>query len=335
MNIFLVPYTWLRHLSMAFWCAGAGLLAWWVALTIVVWGPFDWPPSFDGPLLLGGIAASVAAASLLGEGNLRRMPLLKRLPFVGIGTALTALFSVLWYVLWHTVAHAALFSGERAEDAGDASLVSLTYRVGAFLMAGFSTGLGPLIVRRLDGWFSHALAGPAAGLSGAAVWYLLNGPTKLGLDDLYLAGAALATTWGFVFGLVAWGIPDELYAGWMRVLTSNRHARRIPIDAPDGGPKERFIGHFPRGLDLFLPVEDGVLELHVSVSVDKNHRYVARGLSLAKTTVMRFLERIDLRYDPRRPAPLETELSSGDRIVMGEGAQRSEVEFLMLPREET
>jgi hypothetical protein len=94
------------------------------------------------------------------------------------------------------------------------------------------------------------------------------------------------------------------------------------------------VGHFPRGLDLFLPVEEGVLEMHLSVTVDAKRRFTARGLSLYPTQVVRFLERVDLRYDPRRPAPLETELSSGDRIRIGDGTVESELEFLLLPREE-
>ena len=44
-------------------------------------------------------------------------------------------------------------------------------------------------------------------------------------------------------------------------------------------------------------------------------------------------QRIDLRYDPRRPAPLETELSMEDRILVG-GDGQTVVEFLLLPKEE-
>ena len=118
------------------------------------------------------------------------------------------------------------------------------------------------------------------------------------------------------------------------MLTPNRFGRRIPIDAPERTAKERFVGHFPRGLDLFLPVDDGVQELHLSVTVDDKQRYTARGLSQHPTMVRRMLQRIDLRYDPRRPTPVETSLSSGDRIILGEGETRSEVEFILLPKEE-
>jgi hypothetical protein len=50
--------------------------------------------------------------------------------------------------------------------------------------------------------------------------------------------------------------------------------------------------------------------------------------------VKRMMESVDLRYDPRRPAPLETTLQNEDRIVMGAGGTQSEVEFLLLPKEE-
>ena len=55
------------------------------------------------------------------------------------------------------------------------------------------------------------------------------------------------------------------------------------------------------------------MEVHLSVAVDKDRAYRARGLSLQPTRVRRFLERVDLRYDPQRPAPLETRLSGGGR----------------------
>ena len=86
---------------------------------------------------------------------------------------------------------------------------------------------------------------------------------------------------------------------------------------------------------MFLNADEGVQELHLSLRVDEKQRYSARGLSLMPTTVKRFLERVDLRYDPRRPAPLETRLSSGDRIRIGDAESFAEVEFIMLPREES
>ena len=108
----------------------------------------------------------------------------------------------------------------------------------------------------------------------------------------------------------------------------------VPVDSLDGAPTERFVGHFTRGLDLFLPADDGVMEMHLSVLVDEEQGYSARGLSLQPTRVKRFLEKINLRYDARRPAPLATKLNSGDRIELGEGDHQAELEFLMLPKEE-
>jgi hypothetical protein len=333
MNIYLLPYTWPRHLVMALWCAAAGLFAWWTVLSLLVLG-VDWPPGFDGPLLMCAISGSVAAASVWAECNLRRLPLLQRFSRVGLCLGLTVLYTLLWYHLWHWVVPALLFSSEiRQTDADDASLVSFTYRVGAFAMGGLACGLGPLVPRKGVGFWSHITGGIAAALMGGLAWHILN--SKNLFSDLYAAGAAMGLVWGFCYGLFTWAIPDELYAGWVRVTSANRYARRIPIDALDGSAKERFIGHFPRGLDLFLPAEDGVQEMHISVAVTKGQVYKVRGLSLAPTIVQRFLERIDLRYDPRRSAPLETELSSGDRVVIGDGKQKAEIEFLMLPREES
>ena len=74
-------------------------------------------------------------------------------------------------------------------------------------------------------------------------------------------------------------------------------------------------------------------ELHASFVVDDAQNYAVRGLSVQPTVVKRFLERIDLRYDPRRPAPLETDLKMEDRILIGPN-QETVVEFLMLPKEE-
>ena len=78
MNIFLLPYTWLRHFGMALWCASAGLMAWWLVLTALVVLNLDWPPNWDGPILMTSISVTVAVASIAGEANLRRLPLWNR-----------------------------------------------------------------------------------------------------------------------------------------------------------------------------------------------------------------------------------------------------------------
>lgn len=332
MNIFLVPYTRWRHLIMALWCGAFGLLAWWCVLSLTVVGGPKWPQNWDGPMLLGTIAAFVSAGSILGEDNLRRRPMLLRLGRTVLAAVIAGGNTLLWYWLWSLIMPMVLPDAWQT-DAADPSLVSLRYRLGAFVMAGFSTGVAGTAVRRLQHFVSHVAGGITAGLAAGVVWHVL-GEYFLGLTDLYLASAAMGLTWGFLYGLITWPVPDELYAGWVRVLSSTRFGRRIPVPAPNADPQERFVGHFPRGLDLFLPIDDGVMEMHVSVAVDSKGRYSARGLSLQPTMVRRFLERIDLRYDPRRPAPLETRLTSGDRIILGQGAQQTELEFLMLPREE-
>jgi hypothetical protein len=361
MNIFLVPYSWTRHLAVGVFCAGAGVLAWWLLLVITVLVGPTWAPSLDGALLLGGISAAVAGASVLAESLLRR----RALPWLLLSTVGSALLSgglaVLFYEAWvsflapqvaapifaFAIDSFGLFTGkggvqlapsqvkDLAEavplDAQDATLVSLRYRLGAFVLAGVATAIGPIVTRKAAGLLVHLGTGMVVGLLAGAAWYLLG---SIFGTDLHVAGAGLGLFWGLLFGLFGWGIPDSLYAGWIRVLSPDRFGRRIPVDAPDGLPKERFIGHYPRGMDLFLPPSTGVSELHVSVAIDARKRYVARGLTLLPTWVRRFLERVDLRYDVRRPAPLETVLSSGDRIVLGDKPGHAELEFLMLPREE-
>jgi hypothetical protein len=52
-------------------------------------------------------------------------------------------------------------------------------------------------------------------------------------------------------------------------------------------------------------------------------------------TLRRFLEKLDLRYDPRRPAPVVSKVQSGDRLVISDGQRGAELEFIMLPREES
>ncbi len=340
MNIFLLPYTWMRHLSMAFWCASAGLLAWWGVLTLLVVLNVDWPPNWDGPIIMTTISVAVAMASLLGEANLRRLSIFRRLLNVLMGAGIAGGVTLAYYFIWHALVGLVIMDKYQV-DAQDPSLVSLSFRVGAFAMGGLGCGTGTMVVRRFAEPVSHLAGGLAAGLLAGCAWFIAGLPTNelvFGLfapqRDLFLAGAAMGSVWGFMFGLLTWSIPDELYVGWLRVLTPRRFGRRIPIDAPDRSPKERFVGHFPRGLDLFLPVEDGVQELHLSVTVDEKQRYTARGLSQYPTLVRGLLQRVDLRHDPRRPTPVETSLSSGDRIILGEGDRRAEVEFILLPKEE-
>jgi len=327
-NIFLIPYTPLRHASVAVVCATLCLLGWWVVLTLS-WFGAPWNQDWDGPIFLGTLAALAGGGSVLAEGALRRWPIWKRAATVAMAGALSVSFTLGGYWLW-TGAICPAF-GELAKDA---SLVSLRYRLMCWLAAGFGASVGPMLVRRFKGGVSHLFGGILAGLVGAVVWYVAGDPLWPIGKDLFLASALGATAFGFTFGLFTWGVPEELYTGWLRVLTVTRHARRIPVNASDGQPRERFVGHFPRGLDLFLPATDAVMELHVSVLLNRRGEFRARGLTLQPTTVRRFLERVDLSYDRTRAAPLDTRLSSGDRLVLGPKGRETVVEFIMLPREE-
>jgi hypothetical protein len=331
-NIFLIPYTWFRHIHVAIVTSAAALLAWWLVLSwFVLWGP-AWSAKWDGAVLLGFISAATAGASLLAEGSLERAPLKRLAGSVVLAVVVSALLTAGGVRAWEAI----ITSVAAGEDAPDPTLISLRYELGAFVAGGLACGVGALAARRGRDWLEHLLSGVATGLAAGAVWHTLNHYQNALVPghDLYLASACMAMTWGGTFGLLAWGIPDRLYTGWLRVLTASRFGRRIPIDDRERSPEERFVGHFPRGLDLWIGAEEGVQELHLSVAVDAEQRYTARGLSLYPTRVRRFLEKIDLRYDPRRPTPLKTRLHSGDRVELSNGREGCVVEFIMLPREE-
>ena len=317
---------------MGWWCAGAGLIAWWLLQCWVIGIGVTWGPGGDGYVLLTLIGTGIAGANTLGELNLRRTAVKTRVWKTFVSMLITWLCILISWWLWKLAVYLFYDSEIHGIHINDPTLVSLSYRWGLFAMVGLSTGFGPLCMRRFKGWTTHLCGGLAASMTGAIFWHVLGNSTYG--TDLYVASLALAMVWGFLYGLLVWGIPDQLYAGWIRVMSANRYSRRIPIDGPDGQTMERFVGHFPRGLDLYMTPDDGVSELHLSIAVDERQRYFARGLSQRPTRVRRFLERVDLRYDPRRPAPLETRLESGDRIEIGTDQVCAEVEFLMLPREE-
>ncbi len=340
MNIFLIPFTWMRHFAVGLVAAAAGVFAWWVALALATFVA-AWPAGWDGAVFLGVLAATTAGASTLAEGSLRREPPKRRVWTTAASAAIAGGLAAGFVAAWLLLVAPALGGAEPDADIAALDLVSLRYRAPAFALAGLATGIGPLVVRAILKRASfgmtgvHLGAGLTAGLVGAAAWFVAGyGTFAFGSGSLYTAGVAGAAAFAGLFGLLAWGVPDSLYAGWLRVVSETRLGRRIPVDGPDGEPRERFVGHYPRGLDVFAPAHEGVLELHTSVLVTRDQRYLVRGLTLHPTVVRRFLERIDLRYDPRRPAPLETRLQSGDRLVLGPEGQSTELEFLMLPREE-
>ena len=338
MNIFLVPHTWARHIAVALVVGGAALLNWFLFMHWIVWaGPtlqhYGLLPSIgaEGTWFLTTTAATIAGASLLAEHSLRRSSLWKRVTLPLAGAAFTFLIAMLGVGVTTFIMRHIFTGSELRPLVSDPSLVSLRYRLLTWAFCGVASGMGPLFVRKFKGMVTHVLGGFAGGGMAAAVWHWLGYQI---IGDLYLASAFACLTWGIIHGLFVWSVPSELYAGWVRVLSANRFAWRVPVDRIDGLPSERFLGHFPRGLDTFLPAEDGVAELHTSFVVDKEHNYAIRGLSQQPTLVKRLMESVDLRYDPRRPAPLETALQMEDRIIMGTGATQTEVEFLLLPKEE-
>lgn len=367
MNIYLIPYTSLRHVVMALLLGGAALLSWWTTLWLVVVAlpwlhdgvGWVWTQSFEGALYLGGLSTTVAFATVFAEGSLRRRALRWRFFWAAFGAAIALAGTLLAQLAVRWVLP--VFTPDDIDELlADASVVTLRFRLMAWVSAGAWAGLGPWVARRMHagltrrwtwggrdaagpppapGWvewaliaFAHLGGGLAAGAFGAAAWHVPGFYHELG-GDLYLASAAGAFVFGATHGMLVWPIPDDLYAGWVRVLSAERYGLRIPIPHGDGTPAERFVGHFPRGLDLYLPADRGVAELHASFVMDADRRYTVRGLSVQPTVVKRLLERVDLRYDPRRPAPLETTLRMEDRVLIG-AAGETVIEFLMLPKEE-
>lgn len=366
-NIYLIPYTGMRHVVMGVLLAAAGLCAWWVVLFLQV-VVFPWlyfrfniilSQMLDGFLYVGTLVSVITSGSLLAEGSLRRRPIRWRFFYAALATSIALLvLLVFWGILRLMLP---LFTSDALDElVVDRSLVTLRYRFGVWLASGFASGLGALLSRRLhtavtrrwnwggrddtgppppQSWsdvalsvFYHLAGGLVAGAFAATSWHV---PGYFGAlqGDLYVASALAAAVFGGLFGLLVWPLPEDLYAGWIRVLSYERYGLRIPVPHGDSKPAERFIGHFPRGLDLYLPADRAVAELHASF-VHTDGKYTVRGLSIDPIVVKRMLERIDLRYDPRRPAPLETALQMEDRILLGPKGE-SEIEFLMLPKEES
>lgn len=325
----IIPYTWARHTQPALLAAGAAVAAWWAVITAsVAWQP--WGPSWDGPVYLGALVGAVVAASLGGERRVRAERGWRAFAWPALAAVIGAFGTTFWLMI-HGRWIAPLLFGEA--DAGEASLVSLRYHLAHWLLAGGMVGLCCAAARRGRGLLVQFGAGLAAGLAGAAAWYVAGyARFSVGPMDLYWGSCVGAIAFAATFGALGWGLPEELYVGWIRVVSPVLFGTRVPVDGRDGRARERFVGNWRRGLDLRLPEDGQVSELHVSIGADGEGGYRARGLTQGRTHVVRFLERIDLRYDPARPAPLETPLSSGDSVVLGDGT--SVVEFVRLPVDE-
>ncbi len=329
MKLALIPHLWTRHFQAGLFVGGAAVIAWWAVVTVATaWQP--WSVGWDGAMYLGALAAATCGASAFGEAWILGRHHWKQWILPPIAALVAGGIVAGWlgvYTQWAV--------GWMFEDrvAGAHCLVSLRYHLLPWVVTGMTVGVVGASVRRLNGLLVHLGAGLVSGLVGGGVWYAVGyAKFTVGPGDLFYGAALGALAFGFSFAVLAWPLPDHLYVGWVRVLAGGRYGRRVPVDGRDGGARERFVGSWLRGLDIHLP-DPGVAELHASVGVDADQRYRGRGLTLLPTAVLRFLERIDLRYDPKRPAPLETPLHSGDRFVLGE-SKKTAIEFLLLPKDE-
>ena len=272
----------------------------------------------------------------MSEATLYRWPFKRRL--WKILTVMSVSFGLVLCLNWFFILVLRLIL--QSPDVANPYVVALRLKMCTFVAAGLSTGLSVQMVRGWKGgatFLNYTTSGLNAGVLAALVWSLLHSflpqsalNAYLGYD-LFWSGLLSNFLFGAIFGLGSWTIPDELYAGWLRILSSQRFGHRVPIDAGDGAPKERFVGHYPNGLDLFLPFELGVQELHISIHKNQDQEFILRGLSQDNTRLKRLLEWVNIHYDPNRPAAYEASLRSGDQITLGESAK---LEFLILPREE-
>ena len=341
MNIFLIPYTWMRHFQVALWLGILTTTAWWLHLEYyLLYDPF-WSSEYDGFMWLVTLVFTASGGSILIEGNLRRTKfrwrVIKLLTSIGVSCGLFFLL----FMLYDTTIGALFFSvldlfktESLQRDVVDTHQIIFQNQFGLFLCAGFCVSVGTLFSRKWKGLHhigNHIMGGLIAGCLAACVWmFFFYFMADFG-NHLYYSGAISSLVFGFGFGLSAWTIPDDLYAGWIRIMSPTRFGHRVPIDAIEGNTKERFIGSYKNGLDAYMPDSEGVMELHISAYVNANQEYFLRGLSQKSTLIKRMLESVRMDYDPRSPQPAETQLYSEDIVVMGEAGK---VEFIMLPREE-
>lgn len=364
MELERIPYTWTRHLAAGL-KAGANMLVLWLLFQALIVGGAPmleerglyWRREAELFVLLSLGAGVLAWTSVSTEWRLRKRRLFWRI-FYGGAAALSAWLLALVFMLIVQGLLRARGGEVWGDTLTDPSLVSLRYRGAFWVAAGVASGLGPWLARSMrffqdrlgfdDGtgpaikprWTSlvselyhHLMAGLTGSLLGASISYAFFAYSWLA-SDLYLGSALGLIAWGVVHGSIAWILPEDLYGGWARLLTGERFGKRIFLGRLDGVHTERFLGHYPRGLDLFVDSTQGVEELHVSLVNDGRGRFTVRGLSYAPTRLRRFLESIDLSYDASRPAPLETELTMEDRVLVGPEGE-TEFEFLMLPVDES
>ena len=331
MNRSLTPYAWSRHVSEALIVCAWVVVAWWALVTFLIdLGPalgLVWHPWFDTYLYFGTFTAVIAGSSVATEQVHLRRPFAKRVVSTLIAAGIAMVVAVIGISVIRVITGAVVSDGMRSLVESGA-LVTLRYTVLIWMWAGFATALGPLAVRKGASWRVQIGAGLVAALMAGAVWHTC---TRLLFFDLYYASVVGPLVWAFLYNSLAWPFPDQIYAGWIRVLSGPRAGHRIPVGEGDQ-VIERIIGHYPRGLDLHLGANDGVAELHASVLRRADGSFAVRGLSQSPLLLKRMLERIDLRYDVRRPAPLESDLQMEDRLVLEHKQGTTSLEFLLLPR---
>ena len=239
-----------------------------------------------------------AMGAILCEGNLRRSPMrwriIKTLTAGGVGFGANLLLFFLyqgflgnWIFSFLNIVKSILGTQVVELELGNPHRIVFQHQLTMLVMTGLSVSFGTLFARKWDGWIhvaNHLLAGIFSGLVLAATWaYFLYFAPSFG-SHLYFSAAIGSLFFGMVFGFSAWTIPDSLYAGWIRVLSSTRFGYRVPIDAKPGVAKERFVGSYTNGLDIYLPPQEGVMELHISAYVNEEQKYYIRGLSQKETT---------------------------------------------------
>ena len=341
MNVFLIPYNWTRHIQMGLWCGVVGTFFWMAWMSSLLLFGLSVSPVLDGFTIVFLLALTGALGIRTGEAGLLRWTLRRRILSIALTTAFTFAWALLIYWLWSLIA-LGLFD----ELGRDPHVAALRYRLGDFMAAGLICSLSHISSVR---WSSRAemvskeslkrvvgialLAGLFASVTASAGWSLANYWIS---QHYYWSGLMMFALFGFAWGLGLWTVPDELYTGWIRVLSRDRFGHRVPVDADKSVFKERFVGSYVNGLDLHLPYttssgSEGVQQLHISVLRDPQNQYYVRGLAQEHTKMQRFLEWALLSYNPSSPVPKEIRLSNGDRLELG---PQTEVEFVVIPREE-
>ena len=318
MNIRLIPFTWIRHVSIGLFVGGTAIMAWWICVNWISLMPSSLVVQqfYEGALF--DVHARVGDCthddSRRGHVAPKSAPM-DFGPSVDRGALRCPLFTALFVFGWDTVLATIGAQKELVDEPslGGSATAGLTYRLAGWVICGVASGFAVYASRLswflalklrsrfeekipkfialpheygvLPKAFDHLFGGLAAGLISAALWHALS---YIILGDFYLASALGFMSMGFCFGTLVWGIPPDLYSGWFRVLSEHRYGHRLPILSSNENFGERFIGHFPRGLNLYVEHQHGVAEIHASFVGDETGRYAVRGLTQSPTVVKRF-----------------------------------------------